>query len=162
MANWVIRCSEEWLTPLYHRIRDAVLKGAVLHMDETTIQCNKEPGKKPSSNSYMWVMCSGTEEENQALYFHYTRSRSGDHAKRLLAGYENYYVTDAYAGYNKVDNNKRALCFAHLRRYYIEAIPLDNRGKEILGSKRQKDESTVTYYLKSRVRLQLLPRKIEK
>ena len=135
MANWVIRCSEEWLTPLYHRIREEILKGAVLHMDETTIQCNKEPGKKPSSNSYMWVMCSGAEEENQALYFHYTRTRHGDHAKRLLAGYENYYVTDAYAGYNKVDNSKRALCFAHLRRYYIEAIPLDNRGKEILASK---------------------------
>lgn len=135
MANWVIRCSEEWLTPIYNRIREEILKGAVLHMDETTIQCNKEPGKKPSSNSYMWVMCSGAEEQNQGLYFHYTRTRHGDHAKRLLAGYENYYVTDAYAGYNKVDNSKRALCFAHLRRYYIEAIPLDNRGKEILGSK---------------------------
>lgn len=135
MANWVIRCSEDWLTPIYNRIHKEILKSTVLHMDETTIQCNKEPGKKPSSNSYMWVMCSGAEEENQALYFYYTRTRNGDHAKRLLDGYSNYYVTDAYAGYNKVDNSKRSLCFAHLRRYYIEAIPLDNRGKEIPGSK---------------------------
>ena len=30
---------------------------------------------------------------------------------------------------------KRILCWTHVRRYFIENIPLDKHGKEILGSK---------------------------
>jgi transposase len=135
MANWVIRCSEEWLTPIYDRIHKELLKCECLHMDETRIQCNKEEGKKPSSNSYMWVMRSGASEHVKVVLFHYARTRSGDVAGKLLKGYHNYLTTDAYAGYNKVDNIKRNLCWSHCRRYFIDSIPLDNKGKEILGSK---------------------------
>ena len=46
MAHWVIRCSEEWLEPLYGRILEKLAACEVLHMDETRIQCNKEEGKK--------------------------------------------------------------------------------------------------------------------
>lgn len=56
MVYWVIRCSEEWLTPVYDRIHQALLFCGVLYMDETTIQCNKEAGRKASSESYFWVM----------------------------------------------------------------------------------------------------------
>lgn len=42
MANWIIRCSEEWLVPIYERIHEKLLECQVLHMDETRIQCNKE------------------------------------------------------------------------------------------------------------------------
>ena len=44
-------------------------------------------------------------------------------------------VTDAYAGYEKAEHVKRSLCWSHCRRYFIESIPLDSRGKEIPGSK---------------------------
>jgi hypothetical protein len=44
-------------------------------------------------------------------------------------------MTDAYIGYEKVENIKRKLCWAHCRRYFIEGIPLDNKRKEIPGSK---------------------------
>lgn len=70
MANWTIRCSEEWFMPLYSRIHEKLLSCEVLHMDETRIQCNKEPGKKASSDSFMWVMRSAACEEIQAAYFH--------------------------------------------------------------------------------------------
>ncbi|WP_461613964.1 IS66 family transposase [Clostridium sp. Marseille-QA1073] len=39
-------------------------------------------------------------------------------AKRM-EGYHVYLTTDAYAGYEKVDNIKRNLCWAHCRRYMI-------------------------------------------
>jgi transposase len=135
MANWVIRCSQEWLTPIYHRIHKELLKCECLHMDETRIQCNKEEGKKASSDSFMWVMRSGTSEAITATFFHYSRTRSGDVAKKLLEGYHNYLTTDAYIGYEKADNLKRNLCWSHARRYFIDSIPLDNKGKEITGSK---------------------------
>lgn len=135
MANWVIRCGENWLAPIYDKIHATLLKCEILHMDETRIQCNKEEGKKASSESFMWVMRSGASEDITAAFFYYSRTRSGDVAKKLLAGYHNYLTTDAYVGYEKADGIKRNLCWAHVRRYMIESIPLDNKGKEIPGSK---------------------------
>lgn len=135
MANWTIRCCEEWLTPIYNRIHEKLMECEVLHMDETRIQCNKEDGKKASSDSFMWVIRSAACEPVTAAYFHYSRSRSGKIAKQLLLGFSGYLTTDAYIGYEQVENIKRNLCWAHVRRYYIESIPLDNRGKELPGSK---------------------------
>lgn len=135
MANWIIRCSEEWLSPVYNRIHEKLLSCEVLHMDETRIQCNKEEGKKASSDSFMWVIRSAACEGIQGAFFYYSRTRRGDIAKQLLSGFHGYLTTDAYAGYEKAENIKRNLCWAHVRRYFIESIPLDNRGKEITGSK---------------------------
>lgn len=135
MAHWVIRCGEEWLEPVYGRIREKLVSCGVLHMDETRIQCNKEEGKKASSDSWMWVIQSAESEDICATYFHYSRSRSGDVAKELLHGFHGYLVTDAYAGYEKAEDVKRSLCWAHLRRYFIESIPLDQAGKELPDSK---------------------------
>lgn len=135
MANWIIRCSEEWLTPIYNRIHERLRNCEVLHMDETRIQCNKEEGKKASSDSFMWVMRSAACENIQGAFFYYSRTRSGDIAKQLLSGFHGYLTTDAYAGYEKAENIKRNLCWAHVRRYFIESIPLDNKGREIPGSK---------------------------
>lgn len=66
MANWVIRSSEEYLLPIYERIHQELLGCGILHGDETRIQCNREPGKKASSESFMWVIRSGREEAVQA------------------------------------------------------------------------------------------------
>ena len=104
-------------------------------MDETRIQCNKEKGKKASSESFMWVIRNAECEEVQAAFFYYSRTRNGDNARALLFQFHGYLITDAYSGYEKVDDVTRALCWAHCRRYYIDSIPLDSQGKEIPGSK---------------------------
>lgn len=135
MANWTIRCCEEWLNPIYDRIHAELMTCDILHMDETRIQCNKEEGKKAGSDSWMWVIQSGANESIKATFFHYSRTRSGDVPKNLLADFEGYLTTDAYAAYEKVEGIKRNLCWAHLRRYFVESIPLDSQGKEIPGSK---------------------------
>lgn len=44
-------------------------------------------------------------------------------------------MTDAYIAYKKLDDIKNSFCWVHCRRYFIDSIPLDNNGKEILGSK---------------------------
>jgi len=134
MANWVIRSSEYWLKPLYERMHEQLLKCSVIMSDETTWQVNHESGKKASSKSYIWVHRSGNCEGPPIVLYKYTSTRSGDHAKKFLEGFHGYHVSDAYAGYEKVEGITRCLCFSHLRRYYLEAIPLDSRKKEILGS----------------------------
>ena len=41
MAHWTIRCSDEWLMPVYDRIhQELIQKCEILHMDETRIQVN--------------------------------------------------------------------------------------------------------------------------
>lgn len=135
MAHWVIRCSQEWLEPIYWRIRELLTGCGVLHMDETRIQCNKEKDKKAHSQSFMWVIRSAASEDIQATFFYYDRGRNGEVAAELLKGFHGYLVTDAYEGYEKVEGVKRSLCWAHVRRYLIDSIPLDSSGKELPGSK---------------------------
>ena len=134
MANWVIRSSEYWLKPLYEQMHKQLLKCGIIMSDETTWQVNREEGKKASSKSYIWVHRSGSCEGPPIILYEYTRTRSGDHAKEFLAGFQGYHVSDAYEGYEKVEGITRCLCFSHLRRYYMEAIPLDSGKKEIPGS----------------------------
>ncbi len=134
MANWVIRSSEYWLNPLYEKMHQQLLKCSVIMSDETTWQVNHEAGKKASSKSYIWIHRSGNCEGPPIVLYKYTSTRSGDHAKKFLEGFHSYHVSDAYAGYEKVEGITRCLCFSHLRRYYLEAIPLDSRKKEIPGS----------------------------
>ena len=78
-------------------------------MDETRIQCNKEAGKKASSESFMWVMRSVASEKLQAMFFFYSLSRNGDTAVKLLGSFCGYLITEAYAGYEKAAYIKRAL-----------------------------------------------------
>lgn len=130
MANWAI----QWLKPLYGRMHRQLLKYGIIMSDETTWQVNREPGKKASSKSYIWIHRSGSCEGPPIILYEYTRTRSGDHAKEFLAGFHGFHVSDAYEGYEKVEGITRCLCYSHLRRYYREAIPLDSGKKEIPGS----------------------------
>lgn len=157
MANWVIRCSDQWLTAIYHRIHKEILNCESIHMDETRIQCNKEDGKKPSSHSFMWVMRSGASEHVAATFFYYSPSRSGDIAKKLLSGYHNYVTTDAYTGYEKAEHIKRNLCWSHVRRYFIESIPMDSKGKEISGSKGAEGREFIKLLFKLEEKIKSLP-----
>lgn len=134
MANWVIRSADYWLKPLYDRMHRQLLKCGIIMSDETTWQVNHEEGKKASSKSYIWIHRSGSCEGPPIILYEYTRTRSGDHAKAFLAGFNGFHVSDAYDGYEKVEGITRCLCYSHLRRYYIDAIPLDSGKKEIPGS----------------------------
>lgn len=157
MANWTIRCCEEWLAPIYNRIHERLLECQVLHMDETRIQCNKEEGKKASSESFMWVMRSAECEEITAAYFYYSRRRSGAVARQLLSGFDGYLITDAYSGYGTVEDITNVLCWSHCRRYYIESIPLDNKGKEIPGSKGAEGREYINCLFKVEEQIRSLP-----
>lgn len=134
MANWVIRSADYWLKPLYDKMHRQLLKYGIIMSDETTWQVNHEEGKKASSKSYIWIHRSGSCEGPPIILYEYTRTRSGEHAKKFLSGFQGFHVSDAYDGYEKVEGITRCLCYSHLRRYFIDAIPLDSGKKEIPGS----------------------------
>lgn len=125
LANWVIRPANDWLTPLWEHMKSLLLEQPVIHADETVTQVLKEEGKKPSSQSRMWLYCSGNTGSAPIILFEYQPSRSGEHARRFLEGFHGYLQTDGYGGYDKVEDVTRCGCWAHLRRKYQEAMPRD-------------------------------------
>ena len=133
MANWCIKLSQYYLEPIYALMPKKLKEeNELLHCDETTMQCNKEPGRKATSKSYMWVLTSGELEKKKGVIFKYSQSRSAETAKQFLQGYKNIVVTDGYAGYNVLEEDvNHAECWAHARRYFYDSIPLDNNKQMI-------------------------------
>lgn len=83
----------------------------------------KEPGRKNTTDSFMWVYTSIKDSKKPVRIFKYCAGRSGNFAKEFLGEkYSGYVHTDAYAGYGKVPNITRCYCWAHLRRYFVDAI----------------------------------------
>lgn len=131
-SNWCIKLSEYYFEPIYNLMLKKLKEGnELLHADESTMQCNKEPGKKAPSKSYMWVLASGELEKEKGVIFSYSRSRSGETAQKLLQNFKGILVTDGYSGYNNLENINRAECWAHTRRYFYESVPLDENKKMI-------------------------------
>ncbi len=51
---------------------------------------------------YMWVSGSIGDAANLIYYFEYQPGRSGKYPEAFLKGYEGYIYTNAYSGYNAV------------------------------------------------------------
>jgi transposase len=49
MANWIIRCSQDWLAPVADFLKKELLKRNIIHCDETPVQVLKEQGKAPQT-----------------------------------------------------------------------------------------------------------------
>jgi transposase len=121
LSNWMIK-SGELVQPLMNLLEERALESGYLKMDETTVQVLKEPGKKATTKSYMWVRWRAGPDP--ILLFEYDPTRSGAVPKRLLEGFEGFLQVDGYTGYNEVcewPKITRVGCMAHVRRKFKEA-----------------------------------------
>lgn len=125
MANWIIRCSQDYLVHMYNHLHASLLNRKYLMADETPIQVLKEPERRPQSKSYIWVVRTGEDRNVPIILFKYTPTRKGENAAGFLEGAPKgyYLMTDGYKGYNKVPEANRCACWAHIRRYWLNAIP---------------------------------------
>ena len=132
MANWAIKCNEMYFKPMTDYFHRELLKRKFLMMDETPIQVLKEPGKTPESKSYVWLMRSGDDGLPPIIYYRYSPTRSGDTAIEMTEGIApgTYLMCDGFSGYNKLKDIKRCTCYAHIRRYFYDAIP-KGKGNDI-------------------------------
>ncbi|WP_373844676.1 IS66 family transposase [Clostridium sp.] len=130
MGNWIMAASRNWLMPLTNLMHQKLIEEKYLHVDETPIQVLMEPGRKNTSESYMWVYSTYAGSKTPIRLFDYKPSRSGECAKEFLKGFKGYLHTDCYKGYNKVPEITRCFCWAHLRRYFVEALPKDIKSPE--------------------------------
>lgn len=127
MANWVIGCTSKYLKVLYDYCHRQLIEREFAMADETPVQVLKEEGREATSKSYMWLFRSGEDGTPPIILYHYAPTRSGNTAKEFLMGFKGYLMVDGYTGYNKVKDIKRCCCFAHIRRYFFDAIP---KGKQ--------------------------------
>lgn len=123
MANWVIRCTQDYLIPVVEHLQKELLSRDIIHCDETPVQVLKEEGKKPQTKSYMWLYRTGNDDKAPVILYDYQPSRNGDHAAAFLKDFKGYVHSDGYSGYNKLTNITRCGCWAHLRRKFVEAVP---------------------------------------
>jgi transposase len=123
LARWMVQCGA-LVQPLINLLRDRLLDSAYIRMDETPVQVLKEPGKTAQSTSYLWVQHSG-EREHPVVLYDYAPSRAGAVPVALLGDFAGYLQTDGYAGYHAVvaaNGITPLYCFAHARRYFVEAL----------------------------------------
>lgn len=129
-ARWIIGTAGA-LQPLLNLLRDTLLEASVIHMDETPVQVLKEPGRAPSTQSYMWVQRGGPPGKPVVL-FDYDPSRSGQVPLRLLLGWRGYLMTDGYEGYNAVvvqEGIDHLGCWVHVRRRFVDAAKAQAKGR---------------------------------
>lgn len=130
MSNWILRATEDYLTPIYDRLHEELLKREVLHADETTLQVLHEPGKAPQSNSYMWLYRTSGDTDRPIVLYEYQPGRGGKHPKEFLTGFHGYLHTDGYTGYHSLPKEIAVVgCWAHARRKFDEAVKSLPKGK---------------------------------
>lgn len=130
MSNWLLSATEQYLTPVYERLHRELLSREVLHADETTLQVLHEPGRKPQSESYMWLYRTGGDTEKPIVLYEYQPGRGAEHPKKFLAEFQGYLHTDGYAGYHNLPKEITVVgCWAHARRKFDEAVKALPKGK---------------------------------
>ena len=130
MSNWILKATEDYLAPVYEQLHKELLTRDVLHADETTLQVLHEPGKKPQSDSYMWLYRTSGDTDKPIVLYEYQPGRGAKHPKEFLSGYKGYLHTDGYAGYHDLGDNITVVgCWAHARRKFDEAVKSLPKGK---------------------------------
>ena len=130
MSNWLLRCTEDWLQPVYEELHKRLLAHDLLHADETELQVLHEDGKAPRSKSYMWLYRTGGDAERPIVLYDYRPSRGQEHPKRFLNGFHGYLQTDGYSGDNGVEDVIHVGCWAHARRKFEEARQAVPKGEQ--------------------------------
>lgn len=134
MADWVIKCSQRYLYPVWECMKSCLLKLPVTQADETTVEVVKD-GRSAGTKSYMWVHRSGEfYREKPIVLYEYQKTRSSEHPKEFYKNYNGVLVTDALEQYHKtareLDGVTNANCWAHARRSFADAVKAIGKNNE--------------------------------
>lgn len=135
MCRWAMKVAES-LMPMKNLLRQDILSGPLINVDETTVQVLNEPGREPTSKSYMWVFRGGNPRA-PSFYFHYHQSRAGDVAADFLDGYQGVVQSDGYSGYDFLDKKEGIAhigCWAHARRKFVATQKASGKNSKKSGS----------------------------
>jgi transposase len=121
MAEWV-GLAADWLKPIYRQIREEVLEGGYVQIDETPIRY-LEPGHGKTKLGYLWTY--GVPKED--VVFHWETSRAAACLENIIPGdFSGTLQSDGYQAYRSFARSRDdaivlAGCMAHVRRKFFEA-----------------------------------------
>ena len=123
MSNWLLKCTEDYLAPVYEVLKRQLIQHSVLHADETTLQVLHEEGKTPQSKSYMWLYRTSGEAASPIILYEYQPDRKAEHPKAFLKDFHGYLHADGYSGYHSLPDTVTVVgCWAHARRKFDEVL----------------------------------------
>jgi transposase len=131
MCAWAMKAATA-CQPLLNLLQDEMQAGSYINIDETTLQVLLEPGRDPTSKSYMWLFRRG-DPGKPVLLYQYHPTRSGDVAKAFLRDFQGYVQTDGYSGYAFLDHEKGIRhigCWAHARRKFMDVIKAQGKKRK--------------------------------
>lgn len=120
--------------PLAGLIKDEILSYPIVHADESYMRVLYDAsGNKNHSNCYVWQIALPLYTGNYLNYYRIYPGRGREYAEKLLSSDNKIKVTgiitDCYGVYDGIAEErgyKHALCWAHLRKYLVNAM--DNAG----------------------------------
>ncbi|WP_066071683.1 IS66 family transposase [Neobacillus soli] len=128
LSNWVILVANDWLFPIYERMKALMMDKSILHVDETYAQIiNRSDGKSGQSNAYNWVYRSVPSQGPPITLFQSSLSRARSVLENFTEGYSGTIVCDGYSAYGKLEGITFANCWAHVRRYWLKADSKNGR-----------------------------------
>ena len=125
MREWIGRMGFA-LQPLADRLAEMLKQRQVLHADETPVK-QLDPGAGKTKRAYLWSYRSNDLDTGPPIVvFDYQSSRSGQHARDFLQGWQGCLMVDDYGGYKKMFAADAQFavtelaCWAHARRKFFD------------------------------------------
>jgi len=120
LSAWVGRCGVA-LQPLADALAELIKGSPVLHADETPVQM-LDPGAGKTHRSYLWAYATAADAPVRAVVYDFCTSRSGQHVRAFLQGWQGTLVCDDYSAYKALfaQGVTEAGCMAHARRKFFD------------------------------------------
>jgi transposase len=129
LAQWVGAAAAE-LQPLHDHLLAGLKASPKLFCDETRCPV-LDPGRGKTKTGFLWAIARDDRpwagNDPPAVAYSYAPGRGGEHAIRLLEGFNGILQVDGYAVYKKLAAPTRvggpvtlAYCWSHLRRLFYE------------------------------------------
>jgi len=123
MAGWLIKCSENYLEPIYDRLHWQLLQHKLLHSDSTVFQVLHEPGRTAQSQSQMWLYRTSGDAEYPIALYDYQQDKKKERPRDFLTGFVGYLMTDGLSSYHSLPDHIIVVgCFAHVHTKFSNAL----------------------------------------
>jgi transposase len=119
MANWLIKLIKP-LQPLFNLMKDEVISYDIAGYDATNLQVLKEPGRLPTTKSYIYCTRGGSPSKKVILY-DYNYEEHKKYTKDWFAGFKGYIHMDAdpfFEDLVAMPDIQANYCNAHSRRKF--------------------------------------------
>ena len=129
MSNWELRIDKDYFQAVIaYMLKVAKKESSIIHSDESHVKVLQEKTEHGNlKRCQMWVVRTGEEEKKQIVVFNFRTTRMAKEAKDILSGYDKFFISDGYSGYNELGKTAtRCGCWAHVRRAFYDSVPNHN------------------------------------